>query len=167
MLAVSGSVLGFFSSTVHLGIVGNVLLLASIPPPQWLGTDYTDPRGAAVCFATELAFLGMTYFGAGRAFSRRFEFRAGWDGFWLCNPLSTATGVLTSYILMRNHVRPESASGMWTFVLILIGWPILWHLAGVGVRRGTWIRAVLVAGAYTVPLLASAIVQTYRVYRFE
>ena len=152
--------------TTYLAIVGEALRLAGVPPAGWFGSDYVDPRGAAVSFSAELVFIGLAYFAVGRTLSQRLgDDLTRLEAFWLSNPLSTAIGVLASRSLMINFTRFEFTSG--ALFLLFLGWPVFWHLTILGARNNGWKRAIAIGFAYSVSLLVAAIVQAYRVYTFE
>jgi len=161
-LATCGVFLSFYGLTTYLCVIAEPLRQVGIPPPYWFGSDYVDGRGAAVSFSGELSLLGLLYYTAGRKLNRHFGFLTRFEAFCLCNPFSTAVGLLTSRFLMLNRVTFEFSAGV--LFLFWTGWPVICHLAFLGFHQTKWNRAIAALSIYTIASLLLAILWVYHTH---
>ncbi len=155
-----GAAISFLGFCVYPFAVGEPLRSIGIPPADWFGSDYVDPRGSAVAFSGEVFFLGLLYCGIGR----RFEPLTRLQAFSMTSPFSLLLGYVGLRFFRPDHLAFEyDQAAFWT---VLVGWPILWHLAVLGARQASWRRATCIAVAYSLSLFSLVIVQAYRVYAF-
>jgi len=157
-----GGLLSFVGFASYVVLVATPLRILGLPPAAWFGSDYTDPRGAVVSGALELFVVGLLSFATALVLNRRFRFATRLEAFCLCDPLSAALGLLLARLVFHG-VFPFEFTAPVTF-LLLIGWPVSWHLAVLGFRGASWKRAIAVVAAYTVTLLVLGLVHVHRVY---
>lgn len=118
------------------------------------------PAGFSSCFLGRGFFLGLLYCGIGR----RFEPLTRLQAFSMTSPFSLLLGYVGLRFFRPDHLAFEyDQAAFWT---VLVGWPILWHLAVLGARQASWRRATCIAVAYSLSLFSLVIVQAYRVYAF-
>jgi hypothetical protein len=79
--------------------------------------------------------MGLSTFGVARVLHRRFRFATRLDAFWLCNPVSTAVGLIIGRQLMLNAVPFEFIAP--ARFLLLISGPVAWCVAVLGFREAS------------------------------
>jgi hypothetical protein len=164
-LAGTGALLSFVGFTSYIVLAGIPLKAIGVPPANWFGSDYTDPRGALVSGTLELFVMGLATFAVARVLQRRFRFASRLDAFWLCNPMSTAVGILVGRHLVLNAFPFELTAP--AGFLLLISWLVAWWVAVLGFREATWVRAISVVAACSVAVFGVGMVRVYQVYGFE
>ena len=138
------------------------LKLLGVPPRSWFGSDYTDPRCAVVSGGMTLFVLGIVSFAVGRVLNKHFRLTGRLDAFWLSNPISTGVGLLLARRLVMNMVPPEFTAPV--LFLILVAWPVCWHLSLTGFRRASSSKANALSGAYALTFLTVGLVRVYPRY---
>jgi hypothetical protein len=160
-----GVLVSFVAMVSYIVFAATPLRFLGVPPPDWFGSDYTDPRGAFVSGGFELFVLGVISFFTAVVLNRRFAFSSRLDAFWLCNPVSAAFGLVAVHQLFRNvpeFIAPEFTAPV--VYLLLVAWPVGWHLAVIGFRRASPAKAVVLSAAYAVAFGAFGLFRVHRTF---